>query len=418
MWAPRGLISILFVVLFVPALPAGAQELELITDQNRKHYDGPGRNMAGGWGPHLRSILRSPGGDLWLVHDEATTIERNQKLRYRRRIGGQWIDAGFNDLPSPGGRVQQNMAHVMVGTVIYSYGVDVDRRHLLECTFQTLDATNKRCEEVLVHGQPLRLEPNSNYVGAAGSPDGFRLVWWSTVGPSEPTVGVGHLHHLWSFGSAWNGPVSTEVRVAGRDYTNVGYLRAVFSAPNRVELLGELENGDVDVVTHLTITIDNEYKPARLSLIGPPEQTIGAQDLWADPHGGLHAIVTVNVGSNVGRYFYKPLGKAWRLVRAFQGMTVARFQHEDCNAFLHLLSAESGRLLLRSGSVDGHSGPLDFDSFAPRSIEWPDSTDLSQPNGLYNMSRAYQTMDVRGLHFGLVGTARDFDQQIFHLGSP
>ncbi|MEM1203185.1 MAG: hypothetical protein AAGN66_08150 [Acidobacteriota bacterium] len=390
---------------------AGAQTFELITDQNRNHA--PPGAMAGGWGPHLRSVMRSPAGELWFAYDEGPDVQHNHAIRYMRRTGGQWIHAGFNDLTTIfGSRIQQNTAHVMVGTFIYSYGVDVDRRRLVECFLNTLVTSHKGCSDVVIGSQPYPLPSNTNYVGAAVSPGGFRIVWWSQVGAP------GKLFHTWNFGGGWNGPVVTPAVISGNSYANIGYLRPVFSSDNTLELLGQMENSGFFVSTHVSIAIDNSYPQAVMGWIGPQSLTTFPEDIWADRQGGLHAITHHQSPSNTGAYFHKPAGGSWTFVQSFPGLTAARFQEDDCGEILHLLADSNGSLILRSGSVAGHSGPLDFSQFSSTQVQWPKSTDLSQPNAIYTMSRAYQTQDVRGLHFALVGRSPAFDHQIFHFGDP
>ncbi|MEM1181236.1 MAG: hypothetical protein AAGM22_23040 [Acidobacteriota bacterium] len=410
-----GAISLFLLPLVVSPSPIFGQEVERITRENRRHIEGDEVLLMGGWGPHLRSILSSPGGDVWFVHDAGHDVLNNAGLRYRRRIDGQWIAAGSIDFVPPL-KIQQNLAHVLIGTVIHSYGVDRPRRRLVECTFNTLSAGTASCADVEVNGQPLKLEANTNYIGAALSPDGYPVVWWSKT--RLPGEASGKLFHLWRFSDRWNGPVETPVRIGEQTYANLAYARPAFAGRNRLELLGELEEGELHRTVQVTIRIAPDYPTAELSLVGPAERTFAAEDLWVDRRGGLHAITAAISPANSGFYFYRAPGEAWRFVQALPGLTVARFQESSFDAVLYLLADESGRLVLRSRSIDGHSGPLDFDGFAHRVVPWPFTPALSQPNAIYSMSRAYQTRDVHGLHFGLVGDSPAADDQVFYLHGP
>ena len=398
-------------------------ELVLISQENRRDRDGD-QQQAGGWGPHLRSVLSGPGGDLWFVHDLGNDVLRNEGLRYLRRVDGSWIQSSSIDFDlhvgKIGGKIQQNLASVMIGTVIHSFGVDVERRRLIECTFNTLSAESVRCEDVEVSGRPLELNERPNYVGAALLPNGYPVVWWTTTGTvskSGTVTSAGKLYHLWRFGGGWNGPVETELTVGGRPYLNFGYARPSVGGRHRLELLGELElPKSVKRAVHATINIDAGYRPAELTVFDAARSQL-AEDVWVDGEGGLHAITSTTTLANAGFYYYKKPGGRWRFIQSLPGLTVVRFQEDSRSAMLHLLADEAGRVVLRSGSVKDHAGPLDLDSFVMTPIDkWPPKTDLSQPNAIYNMSRAYQTRDALGLHFGLIGRSPGSDNRIVYLG--
>ncbi|MEM8963376.1 MAG: hypothetical protein AAGD38_17970 [Acidobacteriota bacterium] len=389
--------------------PLFAQQLGLITQHNR-NYEGADP-MHGGWGPHLRSVMQAPDGSLWFSTDSGPDVKHNDAILYHKLVDGSWNPIGTNSLTANGGRIQQNTAHILVGRTILSYGVDVDRGRLVECYFDTLDPSYKACNDVWIGSQPYAVPDRSNYVGAAVSPGGFRIVWFTSTG------NPGQLVHLWNFGSGWNGPVTTPVHISGNNYEYAAYLRPIFSSNNTVELIGEVGIDDVlFLAAHVSITIANHYPRAQMSWLGPLDLAYAPKDIWVDDADGLHAIT--GSSSNVGSYFYKAPGGVWHYhsESGLPGLTEARFQHIAATDTLYLLSNEGpSALLLRRGSVAGHTGPLDFGAFTAVPIPSPSGTNLTSPPAIYNMARAYQTTAVQNLNFAIVGTNPTFDHQIFHL---
>ena len=81
----------------------------LLSDQNRKQ-DGV---AFGGWGPHLRSVLRMNDDSLWYVMDHSKgDVKNNDQLYYLQQQGGSWKRVVEQDL-IPG--ANQGYAHVTNG---------------------------------------------------------------------------------------------------------------------------------------------------------------------------------------------------------------------------------------------------------------------------------------------------------------
>ncbi|MEL7060381.1 MAG: hypothetical protein AAGN46_10185 [Acidobacteriota bacterium] len=401
------------LLAFVPtAASLAVDPPDEITNQNRRHSNpGTTDNMGGGWGPHLRSVLRASDDSLWFVHDQGPTTARNSSLRYRQRLGGQWIEVGSTNLDALGGQVQQNMAHVMVGHYIYSYGVDIARQRMVECWLNTIVPSHQSCHDVRISGQPYTTPVGSNYVGAAVSPNGYRLVWWTSSGSPAS------FHHMWNFGSGWNGPVTSPVVIQGNHYHYAAYARAIFTGANTVDLLAQVGVGQTfAVAAHARLTIGGSPPQATFSWIGHQDQAKSPHDIWEDADGGLHALAVSSIPSAGITYFYKPTTGGWSPIKFFAGMTQARFQHDSYTDTLHLLGNEGPTLLLRSQAMAGHSGQLVFDDFDETTLSVPAGVNAANLGGMYNMSRSYQTNDVKGLHFGVVGDHPAHDHRIFHYG--
>ena len=57
---------------------------------------------------------------------------------------------------------------------------------------------------------PFTLVPSSNYLGAAISPLGYRMVWWTGVVDG----GGGSFHYVVDYGGGWNGHSQRAQRLA------------------------------------------------------------------------------------------------------------------------------------------------------------------------------------------------------------
>ena len=101
-----------------PSVNLEFSEPILLSDQNRKQ-DGV---MFGGWGPHLRSILRMNDDSLWYVMDHSKGDgSSNDQLWYFHQYSGKWKKRAHQDLIAG---ANHGFAHIASGTHIYSYGVN------------------------------------------------------------------------------------------------------------------------------------------------------------------------------------------------------------------------------------------------------------------------------------------------------
>jgi len=85
-------ISLMMVVSFIFAsgcktLPHKEQvgqtpqvQVGVLTDQNRRYKD----SMFGGWGPHLRGVMRASDGSFWFTVDQGPNVDVNQNILYYR----------------------------------------------------------------------------------------------------------------------------------------------------------------------------------------------------------------------------------------------------------------------------------------------------------------------------------------------
>lgn len=137
----------------------------------------------GGWGPHLRGLLRNANGDLYFGTNQ---MDANDKLNkfimiYKRaKTASSWTQvAKFSHVA--GGSINQKDAFLMIGDIIYTYAVNYGAAVIEEC-YYTLATALSACNYVLLSGTVFKIDANSNYVGAFAASGSSRVVWWTTVG--------------------------------------------------------------------------------------------------------------------------------------------------------------------------------------------------------------------------------------------
>jgi hypothetical protein len=188
-----------------------------ITDANRHYVE-----MHGGWGPHLRGLMRAADDALWFTVDKGEDVLHNRKVLLLSPRGREaaWSEQAEN-LHAPG--IQQNAASMLVGDTIFTYGVDIAAQRLEECSLNTLDVAQRACNTVLISGVPYSTPPSSNYVGAALLGPGWRIVWWTVVGENG---GEGGFYYTYNYGGGWNGPVASGLAGAN----DLAYVHAMATA--------------------------------------------------------------------------------------------------------------------------------------------------------------------------------------------
>lgn len=382
-----------------------AQPTVVPITSNNRHYPGI---MFGGWGPHLRALMRAPDGSLWLAIDEGPDVQHNEQVVYYTFDRDRWREAsGQNQISG----IQQNVASVMVGSKIFSYGVAIRGPHYIEeCTFDTLHPERNSSLPVEVGGTNLLIQDNSNYIGAVVTPGGGRLVWWTTVGENGAE---GLFSYICQSGDVWHGPVVTRLR----GYNDFGYVFAAFDG-NKVALAGQLYRG---AYPHGSYALGcAEFKlgeKLRLSSLEPagPQSGQSASDIWVQ-HGAAHVIAETHQGSLA--CYYKPAGEDWSQVKApycnLPGVFRARFLDSGDTLWLVTGGATNEGVALRRVPKRTINGPIDWPRIAP--ILVPSSTPgLEAPSAIYVESANYQTTPVLGVNLAVVGKYPDFDNEIWHV---
>ncbi len=380
----------------------------LITDMNRAYPE-----MHGGWGHHLRGLMRADDDALWFVVDVGEDVLHNRSLRYFRRGAGEPLWTMVAEQLQTGG-VQQNAGSVLLAGMILTYGVDVQGHFLEECYLKVDEPTYRACNAVTIGGVVYQAPANSNYVGAAVLGDGARIVWFTVVGENG---GPGQLVYTYNYGGGWNGPV-----VAGLAGANdLGYVHAMATADGRIELVGQTFTGAYPNGTYAAVVADITpgQVPTFLTLESPePAAKVRSSgDLWLDPvSGAVHALATFD---GAAAYYHRPGGEGWAAhlqpLHVFSDTYRARF-----------VRPEGGPLWLVRGSASGQGSRLIRapDGDVAGAIAWADGPEyvadpplagFGTPAGIYVESATYQRAPVGALNFALCGQYQLGDLKILQL---
>ncbi len=266
--------------------------------------------MFGGWGPHLGHLVELGAGETRALHwiddhcDQAVAGDCNvnvdRRLAVLRKDGAAWTAVRTVALP---GTVQQNTATIADGATAWTFGIDSGARRVIECRH---DATSA-CAAI-----PIDTGPMANYVGAAITPAGWRVVWWTNVVDG----GGGSFSFLVDYGGGWNGPRTGAI--AG--YNDCAYAHVAF-APT-----GDGATFFCQVVSGLAPnwTFSTLVGAARLAIdapvtwtnaLAPPsgDTVMTTSDLWIDPStGDAHLLARSTAGTSL--YYHRPAGGAFGAV--------------------------------------------------------------------------------------------------------
>lgn len=374
--------------------------------------------MFGGWGPHLGHLVTDTAGTAYFVDDVCAQspggplalcdVLDNHTLGYFWREPAGWKLVSTVGLP---GTVQQNTATIVSsdGASLSTFGIDVATNHIVECAFP-LPVGPPSCNAL-----PFVLGPSSNYIGAAISPAGYRMVWWTGVVDG----GGGSFHYIVDYGGGWNGPRSGTA--AG--YNDASYIHVGFptDAPARFVMHAQLVSGLAPnwsffgaVGTGDLTTSDPVAFTLPLADIGGADPVVSTDDVWVDPvTQDEHLLARTDAGA--AAYFHRPPGGSWSAASFVLPSTFrARFvPHGDR---LALVSGPNG-----SGLAVRVAGPADRVSGAP--IDWRGipAFQPSLPPGydnvyaIYPAGPPYRRGSADDIEIAVVGADRQYEVLGVHL---
>jgi hypothetical protein len=366
--------------------------------------------MFGGWGPHLGHVFRRANPDeIWIADDacdqaggaDSCDVNVNRRLDYFR------IDDSPNATVSkvasaPLAGIQQNTGSILVGDVIYSYGVDVTNEQLVECTLNTGTLAHA-CAPIAAS-----VGPSANYVGAAVSPTGTRVVWVTDVMDG----GGGKFQWYADYGGGWNGPRTGDV--AG--YNDASYIHVAFGgAGHQNELTMNVQfvsglaptwtfiggTGSVDVST-----MNAAAWATNLAAIKSADPIISTDDVAVDPvTNDAHLFARTNAGDAV--YYFRPSGGAWSapvfsLPAAYRARLVFA-----ADGTLYLAYGPMGKgLAFRAAPSSARTAgqPIDWTKIAEHAVTLPQG--YASIDGIYPVSSVYQSASVEALRLMIVGDVR------------
>lgn len=390
-----------------------ADNLELITDRNRYHPE-----MFGGWGPHLRAILRDRRGGLWFTVDSGPDVGNNTSIHYLRKSTTGWEDIARNELQRG---VSQNVASVIYRErTILSYSLSTFGNNLYECSFDTEDHSERRCAVIEVDGEPLVLFDNSNYVGAAVGVNGTtRIVYWATQGTVSGPAIFSYLYHQ---DREWHGPVHTALPGA----SIFAYISARLSDSGSAVLCGEVHRGEYPAGSYVATvaTIARLGEPVRLHALGDDSggYAEACEDIFIHRKtGATHIAARKNDGS--AYYYFKEQDAVWdgdamSPRQAFppgeNGTQMVRMKFIKTRPALRLLVSDG-----RKNRIDIYRSPA---TDLGRPIVWSrqEMTWFSIPDSRFGGTSAFyvdsdqqQGEDSSGVHFAVTGNPKSINPSGF-----
>jgi hypothetical protein len=352
--------------------------------------------MFGGWGPHLGHLVRVTSGLYWV--DDACApgscdVNRDSRLDYWRIDGTTMTHAASVTLPAG---IQQNTGTIASADTISTFGVDVAKGALVECTYAPDKSAPPACT-------PLALDigPTANYVGAAIHPTGSRLTWLTNVVDG----GGGSFRWYADYGGGWNGP-----RTGGiGGYNDASYINAGFvdrANPGKFVLFAELVTGKAPNWTFTGGTGEGDLSTtgAVTWAVAPSvaaDPTSSTADLFVDPDTkDIHVLARSR--SNALVYLHRPAGGAWTAGSVVDPSTIAgRFCFTAGRLFIAHGTGASGFVIQE---VDRAAG-LDFATHPPAVVPLP--AGFENVVGAYPEASTYQTTAVGGVNLALVANGKE-----------
>lgn len=387
--------------------PSDAIELRLLTNQNRAYA-----RMHGGWGPHLRGLMRDSAGTLWFCEDAGPDVLTNETIRYLQLHDDAWSTVAEQPhLPG----VQQNSACLLSNDIIFTYSVNVATLTLEECYFDTTDHDYRACNTITIGG-PFNTPPLSNYVGAALGPDDARVVWYSTVDGAAH----GTFTYTTNFGGGWNGPVVWPLP----DYDTFAYVRASFAGPSRIVWNGQMLDGEYPDGTLVAAIAEANIGrlPIFRTLSGDertPDPLTGA-DIWVDPISG-HQHAIAQASPRLG-YYHRPPEGTWVAhedpLHWFDDTFRARWAAPAGGGLALIRGSASGENGVDIRWVEQTNGPIDWDDAVVMEVDTSPAPGLGRPSAIYVEANTYQSAEVDGIEFALCGAYGESDTQIWHGRAP
>ncbi len=361
-----------------------------ITDEHR--YD-EGK-MGGHWGHHLGHMVRTRTTGLWYVDDTGTNVNYNPALNYHHFKGNYWLKEYTINNPAT---IQQNTASIAVGDTIFTYGLNINGGYIEEAVFNTKELTGYYNRQIFHTGY------STNYIGAAVSPNGTKIVWWTRVVDNN---GPAPWLYVYKDASGWNGPI--ESYVPGNDFS---YVFATFLDDTTMYVAGEIPGGSAPNWT---------YKMGACKVVlGQPIEDLQvfsgnytSHSIWVNKANADLHLFGHSFSGNVS-YYWKPESGSWSDETYVPIGGVSRFRLiEDKNGLLYAVYNQSGfkTLIIDSKSIDSM---IDFNQYEIIDLGLIDGYNAS--NSIWAEAPEYQTTPVSGLNFAYHGNDWTYSNYLRHL---
>jgi hypothetical protein len=364
--------------------------------------------MYGGWGPHLGHLVRATDDALWFVDDACEPgscgVGSNTRLDYYRLEDDRWTRVASQALPP---YVQQNTGTIFSEGRFWTYGIDVGNQKLVECDYRIADG-RKRCWLIAIP-----LPANTNYVGAARSPNGYRMTWATTVG-----AGDGRFHWFADYGGGWSGPRTNYVG----GYNDASYIHMAFfggAKSDHFVMHGQLVSGAapswgfVPALANGNVASGNAVTWRTVFTPPPGEAVMSTNDIAIDPQtDDIHVFARMRSGAAAYYHQAGPRGS----------LSTALWWESDCHR-ARIVNLRDGSLALACGTPQGtlrvRIAPPDRAPGVP--VDWanlevitiPLGESFGQVFGIYPENSLYQEVTPETLELAVVGS--EHENEVVHV---
>ncbi|MFO0678037.1 MAG: hypothetical protein U0169_15990 [Polyangiaceae bacterium] len=393
--------------------PAAPTEVVTLLHANHRYVPNA---MFGGWGPHLGHLVRRhpdrATDELWFVDDACApgtcNVLANGRLDYLKFEAGTWKKIDSMTLPAG---VQQNTGTILVKDTAFTYGLSTGGA-LWECS-RVMSTGVKRCSAVTS-----ATGSGANYVGAAVSPKGTKMAWYTNVVDG----GGGSFSFFAEYGNGWNGPRVGNVG----GYNDVGYINVAFGIekdPNRFVLHGQFVNGLAPNWGFAAGTAEGDISKANAvgwgtPLVPPPGETImSTNDVLVDPDtGDTHLVARTRVDNSV--YYFRPRGGAWTRLDIFPKTLRARLVLLDDKTIALAQGPAKGGLSVTFARPDARTPgkPIPWSTLPTVKPTLPPGyEDLM---AIYPEATVYQDTDVPRVELAIVGEKKQSEVTFVAVALP
>lgn len=411
--------TLIALTTFALAAAGLAPDWYLVTSTERRHRTAESRESGwselvhtGGWGPHLRPLMRTDRG-VWFAVDEAASLTANLRTAFYRYDGERWSLAGQQEhLPG----IQQNCARVYVEPHVWSYGIAPEKKgaRLMEAWYRTsANAKDAGARWVEIDGKPLILPESSNYVGAAVAPGGGRVVWWTVVGDQcKNRTGQWSYIYQAAPGTRWTGPVTAPLSTGPHMWDALGYVHVAFKDAHTVSLIGQLATSRCPASSFRAAVAEFAVgaTPFFTPLAFPDTTQSSSGDIWVDRRTGDAHVLTRSASDGRVAYYYKPGGEPWGgeplPFTIFDRSYRSRFTVDAPDGRLYFIKggvAATDAVEVRGVDIPSIRGAVDWNAVAPRLPRLP-RDGFGSPAAIYVQREDQQSTVCEGLFFALCGS--------------
>lgn len=395
-------VSILALSVFVAFLvqEISAQEYSVqsyqITDHHRVDKEEPGL-VGGFWGHHLGHMVRTSSQGLWYVDDSGTDVNRNPAINYHHFDGMKWTLVKSLTNPST---IQQNTATLAVGDTLYTYGVNIVGGYIEEAVFDS------KTHSAIYNRKIRYIGPSTNYIGAAVSPNGTRVVWWTKVvdnnGPSDWV-------YIYNKNGEWCKD-SIVTKIIGNDFS---YVFVSFLNDSVFYVGGEIPGGNAPNWTY-------EVGAGKV-VLGEPISgfakmkgaNTAVNDIWVNKENGDVHLFAYGPYGSIG-YFYKSENGEWgERIEVSEIGSVSRWRFIDSpDGNLYLILSQNGFKFTVIPKA-GISGKINFSNVTISSINSDEG--FTSSYAIWPESPEFQTTPVGGINFAYPGNDYSYSNLLRHV---